>query len=86
MQWRVGVLRSGAESVVWTDHGTRMDWQSARDAAVDALYERAVLEGRQEYRIQVGEQEGYSWPGLTENGELDLSIIRDILPRQHYSH
>ncbi|SFO17822.1 hypothetical protein SAMN05216207_103458 [Pseudonocardia ammonioxydans] len=85
MEWRVGVLRSGAENVVWTDHGAGSDWQSARDDAVEALYERAVREGLGEYRIQVGEQEGYTWPGMTEASELDLSIIRDILPRQYWS-
>lgn len=85
MRWRVGVLRSSAENVDWTDNGEGPDWQSARDDAVEALYRRAEREGRQEFRVEVGEQEAYCWPGANEAGELDLSSIRDIMPSRYWT-
>lgn len=84
MRWQVGVLRSGMENVSWTDQGEGSDWQCARNEAVEALYRRAEQDGAQEYRILVGDQEAYCWPGVTEAGELDLSGVRDILPRRYW--
>ncbi|GAA1081916.1 hypothetical protein ATL51_2057 [Pseudonocardia alni] len=79
-RWRVGVLRSGAESVAWTDHGEGQDRESARDAAV---YARVLAEGRQEFRVQVAENEAYVYPGETGDGELELTGIRDVLPQRY---
>lgn len=80
MQWRVGALRPGAEDIAWTDYGHEPDWSSARRVALDALRELAKREGRQEYRIEVGDVEGASWPGVDGDGRLDLSIIEDVVP------
>lgn len=80
MQWRVGALRSGAEDIAWTDHGHETDWTSARRVALDALRALAECEGRQEYRIEVGDIEGMSWPGVDGEGQLDLSIIEEVVP------
>lgn len=82
MRWRVGVLRSGAENVDWTDEGEGVSWQDTRDEAVEALHRRAEREGAQEFRLLVGEQEAYCWPGVTEAGELDLSNVRGIMTRR----
>lgn len=82
-QWRVGVLRSGAENVAWTDHGEGQDWDSARDAAVEALHARVLAEGLQEFRVQVAENEAYVFPGETVDGELELTGIRDVLPQRY---
>ncbi|GAA4969485.1 hypothetical protein WHI96_26625 [Pseudonocardia tropica] len=83
MRWRVGVLRSGAENIDWTDEREGGGWQDARDEAVEALCRRAEREGAQEFRLLVGEQEAYCWPGVTEAGELDLSNVRDIMPSRY---
>lgn len=85
MRWRVGVLRSGAENVDWTDEGEGVSWQDVRDEAVEVLYRRAEREGAQEFRLLVGEQEAYCWPGVTEAGELDLSNVRDTMPRRFWT-
>ena len=52
MQWRVGVLESGVENVVWTDHGTGVDWQSGRDAAVERLDRDAGAPGEDVVEVQ----------------------------------
>ncbi|NWJ74314.1 hypothetical protein HX744_27965 [Pseudonocardia sp. ICBG1122] len=82
-RWRVGVLRSGAENVAWTDHGEGTDWDSARDAAIEALHARVLAEGRQEFRVQVARNEAYVFPGETADGELELTGIRDVLPERY---
>ncbi|MCM3850001.1 hypothetical protein ND486_27805 [Pseudonocardia sp. DR1-2] len=82
-RWRVGVLRSGAEIVAWTDQGEGQDWDSARDAAVAALHARVLAEGRGEFRVQVAENEAYVFPGETLDGELELTGIRDVLPQRY---
>ncbi|MCO5579114.1 hypothetical protein L7F22_032966 [Adiantum nelumboides] len=50
-------LRSGVKNVAWTDQGEGTDWESARHAAVEALHARVLAEGRQEFRVQVAENE-----------------------------
>ncbi|WP_337832229.1 hypothetical protein [Pseudonocardia sp. TMWB2A] len=49
---------------------------------MEALHRRAEREGAQEFRLLVGEQEAYCWPGVTEAGELDLSNVRGIMARR----
>lgn len=78
--WRVGALRPGAENVDWTDAGAGADWASARSDAVVALTSLVAREGRQEYRIQVGDVDGIVHPGLTEDGVVDLDGLGDSLP------
>lgn len=75
------MLRSGSENIAWTEHGEEPDWSRARLAALDALRTLAERDGRQEYRIRVGDVEGISRPGLDESGRLDLSILGDVLPK-----
>lgn len=79
----MGVLRSGAENVAWTDRGEGSDWDSARDAAVEALHARVLAEGRQEFRVQVAQNEAYVFPGETVDGELELTGIGDVLSQRY---
>jgi hypothetical protein len=80
VQWRVGVLRSGVENVAWTDSGDEPDWSSARVAALTAVRVLAVREGRQEYRVQVGDVDAIVHPGTDAEGRLDLSNLDGALP------
>lgn len=80
VEWKVGVLRPGVENIAWTDRGDGKDWPSARRAALAALHALAEKEGRQEYRIQVGDVEGMSWPGIDDEGQLDTSIMDEVMP------
>lgn len=80
MEWRVGVLRSGVENIAWTDRGDEPDWSSARVAALASLRAMALGEGRQEYRLQVGDVDAIVHPGLDVDGRLDLSNVDGVLP------
>ncbi len=77
------MLRSGVENVAWTDQGEGTDWESARDAAVEALHARVLAEGRQEFRVQVAENEAYVFPGETADGGLELTGIGDVLSQRY---
>ena len=79
--WKDGALRPGAENVHWTDAGATADWPSARSDAVSALRALVAKEGRQGYRIHVGDVEGIVHPGLTVDGAVDLDGLGDSLPR-----
>lgn len=80
MEWRVGVLRSGAENVAWSDQGDEPDWASARAAALASLRWLAVREGPQEFVVQVGDVEAIEQPVEDEEGRLDLSELGVTLP------
>ena len=78
--WRVGVLRSGDENIDWVDGGTGADWGTARSATVAALTTLVAREGRQEYRLEVGDVVGIVNPGLDEDGTVDLADLGSALP------
>ena len=78
--WRVGALRPGAENIDWTLAGAGADWAHARADAIRALRRLVAGEGRQEYRIQVGDVDGIVHPGLSGDGEVDLHGLGDSLP------
>ena len=80
MDWRVGVLRSGAENVEWTHKGLEPDWPAARAAAIDSLRELASVSGRQEYRLQVGDVDGIVRPGVDESGRVEFEELGESLP------
>lgn len=82
--WRVGALRPGTENVDWTDAGAQPDWTGARSDAIGALRALAAREGRQEYRIEVGDVEGIVHPGLRMDGAVDLDQLGDSLPASRY--
>ncbi|MFD1965330.1 hypothetical protein [Pseudonocardia alni] len=70
--------------MAWTDHGEDQDWETARDAAVEALHARVLAEGRQEFRrVQVAVSEAYVFPGETADGEVELTGIRDVLSQRY---
>ncbi len=58
VEWHVGVLRSGAENVAWTDRGEAPDWEAARLEVIAALRELVAAQGRQEYRVRIDGQDG----------------------------
>lgn len=82
--WRVGALRPGAEDVDWTDIGARAEWPSARAEAITALRALVAKEGRQEYRIHVGDVEGIVHPGLATDGTVELDGLGDSVPTARY--
>lgn len=81
VEWRVGVLRAGAENVAWEQGGTAEGWAEARFAAVTGLTELVRSEGRQEYRVEVGDVVGIVSPGLNRNGEVDTADLGSAIPR-----
>ncbi|MBC3189987.1 hypothetical protein H7X46_02780 [Pseudonocardia sp. C8] len=77
--WRVGVLRRGTENVAWERAGVAGGWAEARSYAVAVLTDLARSEGRQEYRVEVGDVVGIVNPGLDENGEVDTTDLGSAL-------
>ncbi|MBC3190982.1 hypothetical protein H7X46_07895 [Pseudonocardia sp. C8] len=85
MRWRVGVLRPDAENVDWTATGQAPEWVVARRRALDALAALITGEGRcQEYRLLVDTVPVVVWPGITDDGTLDVRGIDDVLPADRY--
>lgn len=84
MRWRVGVLRSGAESIAWTSAGEATDWAAARGETIAALRELVVAEGRQEYRLQIDGQDGTVTPGLDADGQVMLGDLDRAVPNHQY--
>ncbi|MFP5023524.1 hypothetical protein [Pseudonocardia phyllosphaerae] len=85
MEWRVGVLRSGAENVAWTERGEAADWAGARLAAIEELQRLAGREGRQEYRVVIDGQAGIVVPGLEPDGAVALVDLDRVIPVERYS-
>lgn len=80
----MGVLRSGAENVAWTDRGEATDWTTARLEVITALKALAVAEGRQEYRVQIDGQDGIVSPGLAVDGQVAIEDLDRVLPADRY--
>ena len=78
--WKVGVLRPGTENVAWVRTGVGADWRASRAEVVAALTELVGREGRQEYRLEIGDVVGLVNPGLDENGNVDLTDLGSALP------
>lgn len=88
MQWKVGVLRSGAENIAWTSGGEAPDWTAARSETIAALRELVAAEGRQEYRLRIDGQDGIVTPGLDADGQVllgDLDLDRAVPEHQYWS-
>lgn len=83
MDWRVGVLRADTENIVWTHGGAEPDWAAARSTALRHLRELAGREGRQEYRIQVGDVDGIVTPGVDSDGSTMVDGLGESLPLEH---
>ena len=80
MRWQVGVLRDGAENIDWTATGDEPDWVGARRRALDELYALIAVEDCcQEYRLLVDGVPAIVFPGINEDGTLDVSGVEDVL-------
>lgn len=85
MRWQVGVLRDGTENIDWTAAGDEPDWPRARRRALDELHGLIAAEDCcQEYRLLVDGVPGIVFPGINEDGSLDVSRVEDVLvPYRH---
>lgn len=77
--WTVGVLPAGVENVQPLASGVQASWAAAIDEASGALVVAAADRGRAEYRVSVAGAEMMVIPGLTEDGDVDLSSLQDTL-------
>ena len=77
--WTVGVLPTGVENVQMLASGVEETRAAAVEAASDALVVAACDRGRAEYRLCVAGAEMVMIPGLTEDGMIDASSLRDAL-------
>ncbi|MDN5920058.1 MAG: hypothetical protein L0I76_33990 [Pseudonocardia sp.] len=84
MQWRVGVLRSGAENIAWTSGGDGAGWDGARAETLAALRVLVAAEGRQEYRLEIDGQPGIVTPGLDVDGRVCLGGLDRAVPARQY--
>ncbi len=80
VRWRVGVLRSGAENVAWVAGGAASRWGLARAATIAAVRKLVATEGRQEYRLQIGDVEGIVNPGVGPDGRVVLGDLERLIP------
>jgi hypothetical protein len=80
VRWQVGVLRSGVENVAWVTGGSAPEWGSARAATIAAVRGLVAAEGRQEYRLQIGDVEGIVNPGLDSDGNVVLGDLERLIP------
>lgn len=81
----MGVLRSGAENVAWTHDGEASDWVAARLAAIGAIRELAIVEGRQEYRVWIDGQDGIVTPGLDADGNVAIDHLHNVIPVNRFA-
>ncbi len=80
MRWQVGVLRGGAENVDWTAAGDEPDWARARWRALDELHVLIAAEDCcQEYRLLVDGAHAIVFPGINDDGSLDVSGVDSAL-------
>lgn len=85
MRWQVGVLRDGAENIDWTATGDEPDWARARRRALDEPYALIAAEDCcQEYRLLVDVVPAILFPGINDDGTLDLSGVEDVLAVDRY--
>ncbi|WP_141282846.1 hypothetical protein [Pseudonocardia hydrocarbonoxydans] len=84
--WTLGVLSAGVENVQPLASGTAATEGGAIQAASDALVLAAMDRGRHEYRLTVAETLLGVIPGLTEEGEVDLLRLAEVLPRLTSHH
>ncbi len=79
VSWTVAVLPAGVENVEPVASGVGESRAAAVEAASDALVVVATDRGRAEYRVSVAGAEMMVIPGLTDDGEIDLSNLRGTL-------
>lgn len=84
MEWQVGVLRSGAENIVWTHDGEAPDWVAARLEAIEAIRSLASVKGRQDYRVWIDGQDGIVTPGLDADGRVTLGDLDRVIPADRH--
>ncbi|ANY06930.1 hypothetical protein AFB00_12225 [Pseudonocardia sp. HH130630-07] len=85
MRWQVGVLRDGAENIDWTAAGDEPDWARARRHALDELHALIAAEDCcQEYRLLVDSVPAIVFPGINDDGTLDLAHVNDVLAADRY--
>lgn len=73
------MLPAGVENVEPVASGVGESRAAAVEAASDALVVVAADRGRAEYRVSVAGAEMMVIPGLTDDGEIDLSNLRGTL-------
>jgi len=73
------VLPSGAENVQTVAAGQEATAEAAIGSASDALVVVASDRGMEEYRVTVAGVEMIFFPGLTDEGDVDLIGLRDAV-------
>lgn len=71
--------RFGVENVRPLASGAADSRDAAVDAAAGALVVAAVDRGRAEYRVSLAGTELIVIPGLTDDGQLDATMLRPML-------
>lgn len=79
--WTLAVLSAGVENVQQLAAGAAATYAEAVGEASDALVVAAMDRGRQEYRVRVADTHIVVRPGLTEQGDVDLVDLSEVLRR-----